>query len=178
MRRARIAGNSGLSARRVHVQGSHAAAAWGVKSAPAVVLSWIDMQPGKELLSRLYDRALPEGCEYNLIFGFGGGSGLYSEPNYGAVTLSSQLRPEAQKAAKLVRGFHESHVRASWSARRRFRQSTRSCPTSSEAGDLPGVPVRCGLAMNRGVQFVSLLKKPPAGTGTLRGLSVENKQHR
>ncbi len=88
----------------------HAAAAWGVKNAPAVVPSWIDMQPGSELLSGLYDRALPEECEYNLLFGFGGGSGLYSEPNDGAVTLSSQLRPAAQEAAKLVRGFHESHT--------------------------------------------------------------------
>lgn len=87
----------------------HSAAVYGVENAPAVIPSWIDMQPDGVLLSGLYKSDLPEECEYDLLFSYGGGSMMYSEANDGTVALTSQLTPAAQNAAKMIHGFNEDH---------------------------------------------------------------------
>ncbi len=85
-------------------------AAMGVKHSPAVVPSWIDLQPQGRFLQTLFDRKLPAGIDYYLLFGFKGGVTLLRPNNDGAVTLASQLRTAAQAEAKQVYGFDEDHV--------------------------------------------------------------------
>lgn len=82
----------------------------GVKSSPAVIPSWRDMQPGGPFLRELFARKLPPGTEYYLLFGHRGGGALFRPNNDGAVTLESQLAPAAQAEARMVYGYNEDHV--------------------------------------------------------------------
>lgn len=82
----------------------------GVKMSPAVVPSWRDMQPDGAFMRSLFDRRLPSGVEYALLFGHRGAPGLWRPNNDGTVTLASQLRRAAQEEARLVFGFDEDHV--------------------------------------------------------------------
>jgi pimeloyl-ACP methyl ester carboxylesterase len=89
--------------------GGEEAATLGVQHAPAVVPSWRDMQPGGPFLATLFQRPLPAGLPYTLLFGHRGGYSLLRPNHDGTVTLASQLRPEAQQQARLVLGFDEDH---------------------------------------------------------------------
>ncbi len=85
----------------------------GVKLSPAVVPSWRDMQPEGPFMRSLFDRRLPVGLEYDLLFGHRGApglSGIWRPNNDGTVTLASQLRRAAQEEARLVFGFDEDHT--------------------------------------------------------------------
>ena len=82
----------------------------GVQHSPAVVPSWIEMQPQGRYMQTLFDRKLPAGLDYYLLFGFKGGVTLVRPNNDGAVTLASQLRTAAQAEAKQVYGFDDDHV--------------------------------------------------------------------
>jgi pimeloyl-ACP methyl ester carboxylesterase len=74
--------------------GGHAGAAAGVKMAPAVVGSWMDMAPASDFLRDLLARPLPEPTRHHLIFAFDKGSGR-GESSDGVITLASQLEPRA-----------------------------------------------------------------------------------
>lgn len=82
----------------------HESAEIGVKYAPVVVPSWIDMVPDSDFQRSLFTRQLPPDIRYFLLFGYRGKGGD------GVVSLASQLRPEAQKEAERVYGYDESHV--------------------------------------------------------------------
>ncbi len=82
----------------------------GVKHSPAVVPSWIDMQPEGRFMEALFARRLPPTVDYYLLFGHKGGYSLLRPNNDGAVTLASQLRNGAQAEARMVFGFDEDHV--------------------------------------------------------------------
>lgn len=82
----------------------------GVEHSPAVVPSWRDMQPDGSFLKRLFDRRLPDDIDHALLFSHRGGYNLIRPTTDGAVTLASQLRPEAQENARFVKGFDEDHV--------------------------------------------------------------------
>ncbi len=85
--------------------GGHEAAAWGVKYAPTAIPSWIDVEPGSEFLSGLFEvPSSGPGFSHFLLFAFGGQNGD------GVVRLGSQLRPLAQMRAVKVVGFDESHA--------------------------------------------------------------------
>jgi pimeloyl-ACP methyl ester carboxylesterase len=88
----------------------HGAATMGVKYAPAVVPSWIDMCPESPLVETLFDTPLPEDSEYYLLFGVKGETGKYTGTNDGTVSIASQLRPEAQEQAIKIYGFDEGHM--------------------------------------------------------------------
>ncbi len=90
--------------------GGEPTAELGVKYAPAVVPSWIDMQPQGAYMQSLFARELPGDIAYYLLFGFRGGSNLWRPNNDGTVTLASVLRSPAQAEAKQVYGFDEDHV--------------------------------------------------------------------
>jgi pimeloyl-ACP methyl ester carboxylesterase len=87
----------------------HAAAQTGVERAPVVVPSWYDMAPGSPFLTGLFRTSMPPQCPYYLLFSYDGNSRLGSEPNDGAVALSSELSLEAQQLATKVYGFKENH---------------------------------------------------------------------
>lgn len=86
------------------------AADLGVRHAPAVVPSWHDLRPGSPFLQDLFTRPLPAGVDHVLLFGHRGGYSLWRPNTDGTVTLSSQLRPEAQAQAHRVLGFDEDHT--------------------------------------------------------------------
>lgn len=86
-----------------------ALAALGVRQSPAVIPSWRDMQPDGAFLRELFARPLPSGVQHYLFYGHRGGAGLARAANDGAVTLASQLRPDAQGEARAISGFDEDH---------------------------------------------------------------------
>lgn len=90
--------------------GGDPAAELGVRNSPAVVPSWIDMQPHGAYIRSLFARRLPESVDYYLLFGFKGGLNVIRPNNDGTVTLASELRPAAQREAKQLFGFDEDHV--------------------------------------------------------------------
>ncbi len=87
-----------------------ATAELGVKHSPAVVPSWIDMQPQGRFMQTLFARRLPPTLDYYLLFGHKGGYSMLRPNNDGTVTLASQLRNSAQAEARMVYGFDEDHV--------------------------------------------------------------------
>jgi hypothetical protein len=87
-----------------------AMAASGVKHAPAVAPSWIDMAPRSLFLRSVHTPPLPPAIPHHLLFSYGGGSRLSGAPSDGVVTLASQLDPSAQNEAAKIHGFNESHT--------------------------------------------------------------------
>jgi pimeloyl-ACP methyl ester carboxylesterase len=88
--------------------GGHKAAATGVKTAPVVVRVWEDMAPGSPYQKGLYSTPLPDVTKHHLLFSFKGVSG--GESGDGAVSVASQLLPQAQRDAVRVYGFDENHM--------------------------------------------------------------------
>lgn len=80
-------------------------AAAGVRFSPIRVPSWTSLVPDGPFMASQYDRPLPEGTRYALLFAFDGRSA-----GDGVVPLASQLREEAQREAAIVRGFLTTHT--------------------------------------------------------------------
>jgi pimeloyl-ACP methyl ester carboxylesterase len=88
----------------------HAGAGKGVERSPAVIPAWRDMAPSSRFLAEMWDRPLPPGTAYHLLFGYSGGfSWMIDRNNDGSVSLASQLDPRAQTAARRIFGFDEDH---------------------------------------------------------------------
>lgn len=91
--------------------GGHEAAELGVKHAPAVVPSWLDMLPGSAFQDRLWQTPLPTETTYYLLFGYRGEDRTFMDRNNdGTVALSSALDLRAQAEATKTYGFFEDHV--------------------------------------------------------------------
>lgn len=82
----------------------------GVEKSPVVMPVWKDLAPDSEFLAELYANRLPQKLQYYLLFSYKGGSNGDGETNDGVVPLLSQLRLDAQRDARLVRGFNETHT--------------------------------------------------------------------
>lgn len=90
--------------------GGEALAAFGVHGLPASVPVWHDLQPRSRFMRALFERKLPPGTDYYLLFGHRGGGGAVFRPNNdGTVTLASQLAPAAQAEARMMFGYDETH---------------------------------------------------------------------
>jgi len=89
-------------------------AAMGVEYAPAVIPSWLDLQPTSEFLSSLFTGSLPASVEHYLLFAYHKDLSvndlLSIESSDGVIELSSQLRREAQDEATRVIGFDQTHT--------------------------------------------------------------------
>lgn len=91
--------------------GGHEAAAMGVKYAPEVVPSWIDMKQGSDFLDHLYDQRLKGRVNHHLFFSHHASrSAILPPENDGTVSVASQTRKEATADAVEVRGFDEDHI--------------------------------------------------------------------
>ncbi len=88
----------------------HGAAEMGLKYAPAVIPVWNDVVPGSKFLENLFSQPLPMTNPHYLLFSFKGKSRFPGGNSDGVVTIASQLRPQAQNNAALVRGFDEDHI--------------------------------------------------------------------
>src|SRR5690348_7561975 len=80
----------------------------GVKRSPVVLPCWYDLVPQSPFLTSLFSTRLPTSFHHHLLFSFEGG-GSDDEHTDGAVSIRSQLTPEAQGAAVKVRGFPLDH---------------------------------------------------------------------
>lgn len=88
----------------------HNGAKLGLEYAPDVIPVWNDMAPNSLFLQNLFKIDSTEDINHYLLFGYKGSSLLISENSDGVVTLESQLRPEAQSGAYLLKGFNEGHL--------------------------------------------------------------------
>jgi pimeloyl-ACP methyl ester carboxylesterase len=96
----------------------HKSAELGVKYAPAVVHSWVDMAPDSRYLREIFyqdpdtrqrRRSLPGSVAHHLLFGFNRNSASFGASDDQVVTVISQLRSEAQTEARRLYGFDLSH---------------------------------------------------------------------
>jgi len=85
-------------------------AEYGVKQSPAVIPSWIDMQPESEFIQSLYSAKLPEDIIFYMFSGYRGGRNPFQSNNDGTISLVSiqDMRPQAE--AKMNYIFNEDHV--------------------------------------------------------------------
>ncbi|MDP1992430.1 MAG: alpha/beta hydrolase [Syntrophales bacterium] len=90
-------------------------AEYGVKQSPAVIPSWIDMQPEGEFIKSLYRTKMPETISFYMFSGHRGGRNPFQSNNDGTITLSSilDLRPQAE--AKMNYAFNEDHASIAFS---------------------------------------------------------------
>ncbi len=88
----------------------HEAAKMGLKYAPTVIPVWNDIVPESEFLERLFTQPLPPSIPHYLLFSYSGKSRFTKGNSDGVITIASQLRPEAQNRALLIRGFDENHT--------------------------------------------------------------------
>lgn len=90
--------------------GGHAAARAGVRQAPVVIPSWVDLAPGSRFLDGLFAEPLADRIEHHLLFGYrGSGAIMVPTSNDGVVGVASQLTPAAQADAAGVYGFDQTH---------------------------------------------------------------------
>ncbi len=90
--------------------GGEELAEMGVKYSPAVIPSWVDMQPESDCIQSLFSRRMPSTVEYYLFFGHRGNRNLLRPNNDKVVTLESQLDQRSQRDAKMIYGFNEDHI--------------------------------------------------------------------
>jgi len=85
-------------------------AEYGVKQSPAVIPSWIDMQPEGEFIKSLYRTKMPETISFYMFYGHRGNRNPFRSNNDGTITLSSlqDLRPQSE--AKMNYAFNEDHT--------------------------------------------------------------------
>ena len=85
-------------------------AEYGVKQSPAVIPSWIDMQPEGEFLQSLYRDKLPPTVSFYMFTGHRGSRNPFRSNNDGTITLASLLDLRPQTEAKMNYAFNEDHA--------------------------------------------------------------------
>ncbi len=85
-------------------------AEYGVKQSPAVIPSWIDMQPEGDFIQSLYREKLPEAIDFYMFYGFRGSRNPFRSNNDGTITLASLLDRRSQAEAKMNYAFDEDHA--------------------------------------------------------------------
>ena len=85
-------------------------AEYGVKQSPAVIPSWIDMQPEGEFIQSLYRDKMPSTVSFYMFTGHRGSRNPFTSNNDGTITLSSILDLRPQTEAKMNYAFNEDHV--------------------------------------------------------------------
>ncbi len=85
-------------------------AEYGVKQSPAVIPSWIDMQPEGEFLQSLYREKLPSTVSFYMFTGHRGSRNPFRSNNDGTITLASLMDLRPQTEAKMNYAFNEDHA--------------------------------------------------------------------
>ncbi len=85
-------------------------AEYGVEQSPAVIPSWIDMQPEGEFINSLYRTKLPETISFYMFSGHRGSRNPFRANNDGTIALSSTLDWRPQTEAKMNYTFNEDHA--------------------------------------------------------------------
>lgn len=85
-------------------------AEYGVQQSPAVVPSWIDMQPEGNFIKSLYSKNLPQSTSFYMFYGYKGTRNPFRSNNDGTITLASLLDMRPQSEATMNFGFDEDHT--------------------------------------------------------------------
>jgi len=85
-------------------------AEYGVKQSPAVIPSWIDMQPEGEFLQSLYRSKMPDTVSFYMFTGHRGSRNPFRSNNDGTITLASLMDLRPQTEAKMNYAFNEDHA--------------------------------------------------------------------
>ncbi len=85
-------------------------AEYGVKQSPAVIPSWIDMQPEGEFLQSLYRDKMPASVSFYMFSGHRGSRNPFTSNNDGTITLASIMDWRPQTEAKMNYVFNEDHT--------------------------------------------------------------------
>ena len=85
-------------------------AEYGVRQSPAVIPSWIDMQPEGDFIKSLYRTRIPEHVSFYMFSGHRGSRNPFLSNNDGTIALASVLDLRAQSEAKMNFTFNEDHV--------------------------------------------------------------------
>jgi pimeloyl-ACP methyl ester carboxylesterase len=71
---------------------------------------WRNLLPDGPFLGNLFKAPLPPGASMHIAFAYLSDRSPTGKPGDGVVSLKTQLRPDAQREATSMRGFHEDHV--------------------------------------------------------------------
>ena len=82
----------------------------GVKQSPAVIPSWIDVQPQSAFIQSLYRNKMPETVSFYMFYGHRGNRNPFRSNNDGTIDLSSLLDSRPQSEAKMNYAFNEDHA--------------------------------------------------------------------
>ena len=82
----------------------------GVKKSPAVIPSWIDLQPDGDFIQSLFSVKMPETVSFYFFYGYRGSRNPFRSYNDGTVAFSSLLDRRAQAEAKMNYAFDEDHA--------------------------------------------------------------------
>jgi pimeloyl-ACP methyl ester carboxylesterase len=85
-------------------------ATYGVQQSPAVIPSWIDMQPEGEFIQSLYSKKFPDTIDFYMFYGHRGNRNPFRSNNDGTITLASLLDSRPQAEAQMNYGFDEDHT--------------------------------------------------------------------
>ncbi|MDM8554645.1 alpha/beta hydrolase [Desulfococcaceae bacterium HSG7] len=85
-------------------------AEYGVQQSPAVIPSWIDMQPEGDFIKSLYSAEMPEYVRFYMFYGHRGSRNPLLSNNDGTIALSSLLDFRAQSEAEMNYAFNEDHA--------------------------------------------------------------------
>jgi len=85
-------------------------AEYGVRQSPAVIPSWIDMQPEGDFIKSLYRKKMPDHTIFYMFYGHRGSRSPFRSNNDGTITLSSLLDYRPQSEAKMNFAFNEDHA--------------------------------------------------------------------
>jgi len=82
----------------------------GVKQSPAVIPSWIDVQPESAFIQSLYTNKMPETVNFFMFYGYRGSRNPFRTNNDGTIALASLLDSRPQSEAKMNYAFNEDHA--------------------------------------------------------------------
>jgi len=85
-------------------------AEYGVKQSPAVIPSWIDMQPEGDFLQSLYRDKMPASVSFYMFSGHRGSRNPFTSNNDGTITLASIMDWRPQTEARMNYVFDEDHT--------------------------------------------------------------------
>jgi pimeloyl-ACP methyl ester carboxylesterase len=90
--------------------GGNSMAEYGVRQSPAVIPSWIDMQPEGDFIKSLYRLKIPEDVNFYMFSGHRGSRNPFRSNNDGTIELASIQDLRAQSEAKMNYSFNEDHA--------------------------------------------------------------------
>ena len=82
----------------------------GVKQSPAVIPSWIDVQPESKFIRALYSKKMPENVSFYMFVGHRGSRNPFRSNNDGSIALASLMDSRPQSEAKMNYAFNEDHA--------------------------------------------------------------------